>query len=76
MTCPYTHTHAHPPTLTHTIQEKELEKLKKKKDTTRLMAADTANFQALKQVYDKQEHPEQGDRTSLLACQPPGRTIC
>jgi hypothetical protein len=62
------HTHPH----SHTIQEKELEKLKKKKDTTRLMAADTANFQALKQVYDKQEHPEQGDRTSLLARQPPG----
>lgn len=48
-----------------TKEEKELEKLKKKKDTTRLMAADTANFQALKQVYDKQEHPEQGDQETL-----------
>jgi hypothetical protein len=57
------------------MQEKELEKLKKKKETATLMAADTANFQALKQVYDKQEHPEQGDRTSPLACQPPVRTM-
>jgi hypothetical protein len=34
-------------------QEKEVQKYKKQKETARLLAADTANFEALKALYDK-----------------------